>query len=950
MAAVSIHSGLYGQVIIRDRVEVKLNTQEDPIHREIDAPNTGGFSNPSILMIEPGRYLLIRAGNLQIRADRGIGNGTFDRPDLEQLNIQVETFETITDYQAGLDTLLWEPFFIRALNAPSSQQFLYFASESEPRRAVISSNHGTISSFNCQVPGINARFLDRRGEISDLLEVERELIFIDYFEEVNGELEEFTKNCGFHEKWALIDFDNFQNLKFDTNAGLKKADLTFSPVGFPESVIEENAAFEVWVMNRPWADTTTSWNVKPQIIPPPPGDGFFSVAQNYTLDEQLSQAIVRVGIAPLLENFITNGDGVHGIALRPAGLNTEEQFLKINTSSNGKTTTAGGDTLFFVMPFIEYQLKNKAPAPTNIIDLGHLPGGTIFSVTYSNPSVPGTPLIQGIPDGNGREVYQKSFVRQESLDPLDVASGPHELNLSLLFTPDNPQERPFIELELSKGDSILTGPEVYINTGDSVKVRPKIIFKDKEAASITDFVFRLSSQIYQGAQYATLSDTSTSSGPSRGDIIGAATEFYFVAADSIPSDTLIASVRSAGELSDLLITGEAADHLPPMPVMSSKNGYSLHTGTFLDQTGTGVVAGTDPDGPDGPGPTGICGIAPQMIGPTIVLGCRDIALVNPRPTLSIELPDSAQVWPHIPAAGARPEFNFGQVEDVMDNILVTSTIGGQPEEDREIVVTTRWIEGSGGHLHNGSQQQSPPDSLMGWIVNIADADSAHTQVQATTNTDGEILLRFRAPQFGGRVAIQAALAIAPGDTVFATDTIAVKVPGLVLLTDGSNYKKVGGTNNHTGPRLDNAHLNFRTPDNNHYAIPAFRDSLISLADAWADSVQSDSAQDNRQTPLNINDISLPNGGLFDISGRWRISHRHHRVGTDADVRTTRKFPLSISERNAVLLSEIIVNGVNLGHRNLVFEQFCIDKRLSTGGRTHGRGANEHYHVYLNIID
>jgi len=327
-----------------------------------------------------------------------------------------------------------------------------------------------------------------------------------------------------------------------------------------------------------------------------------------------------------------------------------------------------------------------------------------------------------------------------------------------------------------------------------------------------------------------------------------------------------------------------------------------------------------------------------------------IVTTNEQGIAEIDSFRTSKVWPHIPVESAHPEFDFSQVEDVMDNILVTSTIGGQHEEDRAIVVTTRWIEGSGGHLHNGSQQQSPPDSLMGWIVNTATMDSGHVEISGTTSQDGGILLRFRAPQFGGQIEFEARSVLAPGDTVSAKDTVIVAVPGLVLLPDGENLNKVGGTPNHTGPREDDAHPNFRTPDNNHYATQVFRDSLFSLADAWADSVQSDSAQDNRQKPLNINDISLPNGGLFDINGNWRISHRHHRVGTDADIRTTRKFPLSISERNAVLLSEVIVNGVNLGHRNLVFEQFCIDKRLSTGGRTHGRGANEHYHVYLNITD
>jgi hypothetical protein len=38
--------------------------------------------------------------------------------------------------------------------------------------------------------------------------------------------------------------------------------------------------------------------------------------------------------------------------------------------------------------------------------------------------------------------------------------------------------------------------------------------------------------------------------------------------------------------------------------------------------------------------------------------------------------------------------------------------------------------------------------------------------------------------------------------------------------------------------------------------------------------------------LMINDISLPNGGKFDIDGSWRGSHQTHREGEDADLRSS----------------------------------------------------------------
>jgi hypothetical protein len=37
--------------------------------------------------------------------------------------------------------------------------------------------------------------------------------------------------------------------------------------------------------------------------------------------------------------------------------------------------------------------------------------------------------------------------------------------------------------------------------------------------------------------------------------------------------------------------------------------------------------------------------------------------------------------------------------------------------------------------------------------------------------------------------------------------------------------------------------------------------------------------------LPINDISLEQGGLFDIGDGWNVPHREHRVGLTADMRS-----------------------------------------------------------------
>jgi hypothetical protein len=52
--------------------------------------------------------------------------------------------------------------------------------------------------------------------------------------------------------------------------------------------------------------------------------------------------------------------------------------------------------------------------------------------------------------------------------------------------------------------------------------------------------------------------------------------------------------------------------------------------------------------------------------------------------------------------------------------------------------------------------------------------------------------------------------------------------------------------------------------------------------------------------LQINDISLPKGGLFDINANWKTSHITHRTGTDADINVDSKWCVNDTElRNLV---------------------------------------------------
>ena len=95
--------------------------------------------------------------------------------------------------------------------------------------------------------------------------------------------------------------------------------------------------------------------------------------------------------------------------------------------------------------------------------------------------------------------------------------------------------------------------------------------------------------------------------------------------------------------------------------------------------------------------------------------------------------------------------------------------------------------------------------------------------------------------------------------------------------------------------------------------------------------------------LQVNDISLYYGCLFDINANWRPSHITHRMGLDADIRT--EFPNQRSgipiryPRNSLNINDIV--------GNLRFEEICRENGFEA--HIHGiRGeTSEHYHLDSN---
>ncbi len=101
--------------------------------------------------------------------------------------------------------------------------------------------------------------------------------------------------------------------------------------------------------------------------------------------------------------------------------------------------------------------------------------------------------------------------------------------------------------------------------------------------------------------------------------------------------------------------------------------------------------------------------------------------------------------------------------------------------------------------------------------------------------------------------------------------LTVRVPELVSFTDldATMWRLTGETDEHTI---------------NHYCTPVMRDNLhAALQDFYEWSGTEEGG--GTHIRLGINDMSLIQGGVFDIDGDWNLRRNHafHRVGLSVDI-------------------------------------------------------------------
>jgi hypothetical protein len=320
-------------------------------------------------------------------------------------------------------------------------------------------------------------------------------------------------------------------------------------------------------------------------------------------------------------------------------------------------------------------------------------------------------------------------------------------------------------------------------------------------------------------------------------------------------------------------------------------------------------------------------------------------------TLDLQIDEPKEVWPdilkeHFPASNQ--EFDPSTVRDTTD-ATVTLEVGGSRISDEDVLVHAEWIQESGGHYHGSHPDFECSDTgekalPLGWmkfkdlaIPSTVQSDS----ITGTTDSNGEVKVRFYAPRWGGQVAIHAEVDY-NGVELTDSDTLTVRVPGLMKLPVSPDYVKLGGTGRHPGPDdncFNGGTSNFAyEPDFNHWATPQTITELLAINSEWS------SKPGNHK--LWINDMSLPFGGQFDVNGDWERPHRFHRLGRDVDIRITRD-----STQSGVFV-KTLGSYVQDGKTKLIVKNEDFD-RLSkriTGveALVHSPGDpnNEHYHIYF----
>lgn len=208
------------------------------------------------------------------------------------------------------------------------------------------------------------------------------------------------------------------------------------------------------------------------------------------------------------------------------------------------------------------------------------------------------------------------------------------------------------------------------------------------------------------------------------------------------------------------------------------------------------------------------------------------------------------VWPVIPPL-QQPS---GYSDDWNTSTIMVTLARPAPPEGCFINFMVEPIKDSGEHIENNHTGTRPTGSVSPSIITFPGGSTGAATVVYTSS----------------EVSGVEKIMVAVDGKVIREEWISVRVPGLVELGEGEGYDLM--------PQPDKGH-----PYNHFGKLDTFT-VLWDIAAVYFETENS---------TLRINDISLPEGGAFDICGKWdpkltcdtykKGGHNTHRLGEDVDV-------------------------------------------------------------------
>jgi hypothetical protein len=166
----------------------------------------------------------------------------------------------------------------------------------------------------------------------------------------------------------------------------------------------------------------------------------------------------------------------------------------------------------------------------------------------------------------------------------------------------------------------------------------------------------------------------------------------------------------------------------------------------------------------------------------------------------------------------------------------------------KVTISLNRLQNSGGHNHPGGPAGSiaPQAFVLG---------PHYPQNQPAV---------FTAPLAAGSVQMVAAFSVGNPSTVTGLNRVAV--PGLVILTGGVGISLTGASPTHPV---------------NHSGLPTLVTKIQQLATSFHGKFGKN---------LFVNDMSLPEGGVYDFKNTWAPPHVTHREGRTVDINSTSMSP------------------------------------------------------------